>query len=73
VKFDVNKYEFLIASKCLSEKELSEISGVGRATLSQIKNNIRKPMPKTVGRIAKALEVKVEELVLDSEVRKGVV
>lgn len=44
-------------------KELSEVSGVNVTTLSRINKGKQKPSMKTIGRIAKALKVDVEELV----------
>ncbi|HHV13447.1 MAG TPA: helix-turn-helix transcriptional regulator [Clostridiales bacterium] len=63
MKLDLKKYELLIAAKCLSDKDVSELCGVGRSTLTQIKKGNRNPMPQTLGKIAKVLEVDVTELI----------
>lgn len=62
MKLNVNKYDILLANMCLSVKELSKISGVNVITLSKLRNG-SKAMPKTIGRIAKALNVDAIELI----------
>lgn len=57
------KMNIVIARSCLTMKELSEVSGVNVTTLSRINKGKQKPSMKTIGRIAKALKVDVEELV----------
>jgi transcriptional regulator with XRE-family HTH domain len=52
-----------IADSCMSFNELSEASGVPKTTLSAIVNKRRNPKPMTVGKIARALNVSVAELI----------
>lgn len=63
MKLCQKKYELLVAEKCLSDKEISILSGVGRSTITQIKKGRREPMPQTLGKLAKALNVDVTELI----------
>lgn len=58
-----DKYILLLANKCISEKELSKLSGVSTVTLSRIKKGEQTPRPQTIGKIAKVLNVKVEFLI----------
>ena len=46
----------------LSLSDLAQKSGVNRITIHRIENGKQKPMPRTVRKLAEALEVKVEEL-----------
>ena len=63
MKVNVEKLKIAQANSCLSNKELCKIAEVGALTLIEIKNGKRKsPTLKTVGKIAKALNVDVTEL-----------
>ena len=48
--------------RALSLSELALLSNVGRVTINRIENGKQKPMPRTIRRLAQALEVSVEEL-----------
>ena len=48
--------------RALSLSELALLSDVGRVTINRIENGKQKPMPRTIRRLAQALEVSVEEL-----------
>jgi transcriptional regulator with XRE-family HTH domain len=48
--------------RALTLRELSEMSGVAADTINQIELGHRKPRPSTLRKLAKALEVNVEEL-----------
>lgn len=61
--FNSERYNLLLAEKGLTDKRISEISGVGRSTISQLKKGDRTPRPKTLGKIAKALGTNVENLI----------
>jgi transcriptional regulator with XRE-family HTH domain len=52
-----------LVNSCLSMIELSKLSGVNKVTLTRISKGTQEPMPKTVGRLAKALGISVEELI----------
>ena len=51
--------------RALSLSELALLSNVGRVTINRIENGKQKPMPRTIRRLAQALEVSVEELTSD--------
>lgn len=68
---DVKKMDLLIANKCLSYREFSELSKVDTVTISRIRNGSQRARPQTIGKFAKALEVKVEDLIKIDNV-KGV-
>lgn len=51
--------------RALSLSELALLSNVGRVTINRIENGKQKPMPRTIRRLAQALEVSVEELTCD--------
>ncbi len=67
MNIDVNKIRIAQANECLSVNGLVEKTGLGRATVSKIINGYAKPSPKSIGLIAKALNVEVKELLLDEE------
>lgn len=63
MKIDIEKLKIAQANSCLSNKELCESAKVGALTLVEIKNGKRKsPTLKTLGKLAKALNVDVTEL-----------
>ena len=62
--FNSERYNLLLAEKGLTDKKISEISGVGRTTISQLNKGDRMPRPKTLGKIARALRTDVENLII---------
>ena len=64
MKINKNKFEILLAEKCLTVKELSEQCGVSRNLFLKIKNGVDM-QPITVGKIAKFLNCDVAELLED--------
>jgi len=48
--------------RVLSLTDLAQIAGVNRVTINRIKNGKQKPMPRTLRKLAEALQVSVEEL-----------
>jgi transcriptional regulator with XRE-family HTH domain len=48
--------------RALSLTDLELVSGVNRVTINRIENGKQKPMPRTIRKLAEALQVKVEEL-----------
>ena len=63
MKIDIEKLNIAQANKCLTNKELCESAEIGMLTLLGIKNGSRKsPNLKTIGKIAKALNVDVADL-----------
>jgi DNA-binding Xre family transcriptional regulator len=63
MKINVSKLDIAQAEKCFSNKELCEKAKISLVTLVQIKANKRNCLPITVGKIAKALNIPVSELV----------
>ena len=53
--------------RALSLSELALLSNVGRVTINRIENGKQKPMPRTIRRLAQALEVSVGELTSDQD------
>lgn len=51
--------------RALSLSELAQMSNVSRVTINRIENGKQKPLPRTIRRLAQALEVGVEELTSD--------
>lgn len=52
-----------MARKCLTTKELAEITGLGLTTISRVKKDGGELRAKTIGVIARALEIEVEQLI----------
>lgn len=63
MKIDNRKLELAMASVCCTAESLSSMTGVAQATIARIKKGSQNPRPATVGKIAKALNVKVEDLI----------
>jgi len=62
MKINKEKLELLLARKCISGYELMKKAGLQSHTFSRIRNGFANLRPKTVGKIAIALDVSVEEL-----------
>lgn len=56
------KLKRLREKRALSLTDLSEKSGVNRITIHRIETGKQKPMPRTIRKLAEALQVNVEEL-----------
>ena len=65
MKIDVKKLEILQARECINNKDLRDRAQLGYVTLTEIKQGIRNIQPKTVGKIARALNCDVTELLED--------
>ena len=65
MKIDVRRLEILQARECLTAKELKEKSDISHGTYLRIINGSEKIAPLTVGKIAKALNCDVVELLAD--------
>ena len=57
--------ELAMARKCVSIKNLSTLTGISIYSLTKLKNGTQKGRIKTIGLIAKALEVDVTEIIVD--------
>lgn len=62
MKLNSEKLEFFMAEKGLKIKDLSQKTGIHKATISKIKNGVQKARPITIGKLAKALEINLIEL-----------
>lgn len=66
MKINIQKLDVIMATQCLTSEMLSKITGVSQVSISRFKKGTQQPRPATVGKIAKALGVKVEELIEDA-------
>ena len=62
MKINPVKLIIAMANKGLSIATLAELSGISRITLARFKSGTQKARPQTLGKLAKALDVKVEDL-----------
>lgn len=65
MKLDLKKVKLAMAAKCLSTRGLSERSGINYVTLVPYLSGKRDPKTEALGKIAKALEVDPEELLIN--------
>lgn len=65
MKIDVRKLELLQARECLKNKELVKKAQIGLLTLAKIKRGDHETRLSTIGKIAKALNCDVVELLAD--------
>lgn len=63
MKISKNNLEIAMAKSCITLKALSLKSGIRQETIARIKKGVQDATPATVGKIAKALGVDVEELI----------
>lgn len=62
MKINEIKVLLLMADFSINQKQLAEIAGISRQTLSAVMNG-RNCRPELLGKLAKALEVKPEEII----------
>lgn len=67
MKLDLSRLAIAQAKACLSSKELCERAELSKAGLSLIRHGLQEARPQTIGRLAKALGVPVEELIAKEE------
>lgn len=63
MKIDKQKLDVAMGNACLTLDAVSKKTGVSITTLTRIRSGQQEPRPVTVGKIAKVLDVKVEDLV----------
>ena len=63
LEIDGFKLTLAIAECSLSAVELAEKSGVAQVTIARFKAGTQKARPQTIGKLAKVLGVRVEDLV----------
>ena len=60
---NLKKLKVAQAKACLSVSDLADLTGLGRATVSKTLNGKVISNPKTIGLIAKALNIDIEEII----------
>lgn len=60
---NLKKLKVAQAKACLSVSDLADLTGLGRTTVSKTLNGKVKSNPKTIGLIAKALNIDIEEII----------
>lgn len=63
MKLDKNKLYVAMGNKCITTKELCKCAGIAQISLRRILKNETIPRPATIGKIAKALNVPVEQII----------
>ena len=63
MKIDKMKLDLAMANKAYSAKELSQKCGVSQVTIVRITKGVQDARPGTVGKIAKALDVPVIDII----------
>lgn len=63
LKLSEYKMDIICAKKCMSNKELSKLSGVPEATITKAKKGTIQPRAFTIGKLAKALGVDVLDII----------
>ncbi|EDK33890.1 Hypothetical protein CKL_1848 [Clostridium kluyveri DSM 555] len=63
LKINVNKIILARARMEMSTRELSKVSGVAVSTINKIERGYTTPNPVTIGKLAKGLNVSVEQVV----------
>ena len=63
MKLDIDKFNLFLAKQCFTINDLAEKSKVTRQALYNYIAEKRKPKPAIIGRIAKALQVEVEDII----------
>ena len=63
MKVDFQKLQIAMANNCMNKSDLAIAVGISRISISKYFSGQRNPSIKTLGRIAKALNVSVADLV----------
>lgn len=58
-----NKLEKVMAEQCITAENLAKLTGVSQVTLARMKRGVQNARPATIGKISKALNVPVENLI----------
>lgn len=67
MKLDEKKLQMILAEKQMMLKDLYKKSGVSDRALLDLRQGKRKPRPATLGKIAKALNVDVQDIIQEGE------
>lgn len=63
MKINLQKLQIAMANQEFSSKELSKKCGVSQVTITRITKGVQVARPQTIGKIAKALNVPVTEII----------
>lgn len=66
MKIDNQKLDMLMATQCLTSEKLSKVTGVSQVSIARFRKGTQQPRPATVGKIAKALNVPVTDIIEDT-------
>ena len=67
MNIDIKKIRLAQARACFSVNELADKTKLGRTTISKILNGVTTPSLKSIGLIAKALNIDVAEIIISDE------
>ena len=63
MRINAKKFNITMAKLCLTTRDLQKLGGLSRSTIAKVKHDPNyEPNLKTIGKIAKALDVSVEYL-----------
>lgn len=65
MKFSIQKFCTVMAEKEITLAELSKLTQIDIGNLSRYKNGKCEPSLKNIGKIAKALEIKITDLIFE--------
>ena len=63
VKINKQRLQIAMANACLNMDDLATLAGISRVSLTKYVSGSTKPRTKTVGKIAKALNVQVQDII----------
>ena len=63
MKVNFQKLQIAMANACMNKRDLADAAGISRISVSKYFSGKRTPSPKTIGKIAKALDVSVTEII----------
>ena len=64
MKIDAKKLKIIMAKHCMCSKELAQECGLAHTTICSYMNGSKEPSLKNLGKLAKALDVAVETLIV---------
>ena len=67
MELNAKKLRFIMARKEVGVRELAEKAGISAAAVSRYTRGITQPSIKSLGKIANALDVEVEEIIEDEK------
>lgn len=65
VKLNLKTLKLAVTKSGYSVNEIAERAGLARQTVSRILNNEESVRPSTAGKLAKALEIDIESIILE--------